>query len=100
MSRLFMGYPSKPELTREALFEGGREITSTGEITVRTWEDLRVGGRVIIRQILEAINDATLCAFDVSTLNPNVLFELGYAIARNKQLWLLIDKTDADAREK
>ncbi len=39
-----------------------------------------------------------MCAFDVSTLNENVLFELGYAIARAKPIWLLLDKTDANVQ--
>lgn len=38
-----------------------------------------------IESIEEGIKDATLCLADVSTDNPNVWFELGYAIAREKR---------------
>ena len=100
MNSMFLGYASTPEISREALYGGGREITSTGEIAVRTWEDLRVGGRLIISQVLGAIDDAALCGFDVSSLNENVLFELGYAIAREKRIWLLLEKTDVEATKR
>jgi hypothetical protein len=98
--KLFLGYASKPELSRETLYQGGCEIASTGEVEVQSWEDLRIAGRVIVRQILAAIDEAAVSAFDVSTLNENVLFELGYAVARGKRIWLLLDKTDADARKR
>jgi hypothetical protein len=95
---LFLGYASKPPLIRDTLYEAGREIASTGVVKVLSWEDLKIGGRVIIRQIFDAIDTAAACAFDVSTLNQNVLFELGYAIARAKPIWLLLDETDTTAR--
>ena len=42
-----------------------------------------------IESIEEGIKDATLCLADVSTDNPNVWFELGYAIAREKDIVLI-----------
>jgi hypothetical protein len=36
---------------------------------------------------------------DVTGLNPNVLFELGYAIALNKRIWLLFDPNIERARQ-
>lgn len=47
-----------------------------------TWETLPVGGRLIIGQVLAAIEDSDVCVFDITTLNQNVLFELGYALTR------------------
>jgi nucleoside 2-deoxyribosyltransferase len=60
----------------------------------------RAQGRraVLVTRILEAIDTSDACAFDVSTFNENVLFELGYAIARAKSLLLLLDKTDDEAK--
>jgi len=95
---VFFGYASRPELSRDALFAATEAVTSTGLALGRAWEQLRVSGRVIINQIFGAIDEAELAAFDVSTLNENVLFELGYSIARGKRVWLLLDKTDAEAK--
>lgn len=95
---MFMGYSSHPEVTRETLLNGSRLLTDTGLVAVTSWEDLRVAGRVIVRRVLEAIESADVCAVDLSTLNENVLFELGYGIALAKPIWILLDKTDAHAR--
>src|SRR5262249_18887031 len=100
MTMIFLGYATEPEVNRETLYFAGREIASTGAVEVKSWEDLKIGGRVIIQAILEAIDAAATCIFDVSMLNSNVLFELGYAIARNKRIWVLLDRTDAEAAQR
>jgi hypothetical protein len=97
MSHLFLGYGSSPEVSREALYTAGREIAATGAIDVLSWEDLNPSGRVVLDRITSAIDGAVACAFDISTNNENVLFELGFAIARAKPILLLLDETDRDA---
>jgi hypothetical protein len=97
---MLFGYASTPPINRETLHEASRLIQSTTLIDAVSWEDLKIGGRVVIRKIFDAIDAATLCAFDVSTLNENVLFELGYAIAKDKPVWILLDRTDTTARDK
>jgi hypothetical protein len=56
-----------------------------------TWEGLSVGGKLVIEQILRAIDSNQLLIADLTELNPNVLFELGYGVAQNKRIWLLLD---------
>ncbi|HEX6488999.1 MAG TPA: hypothetical protein VF137_09060 [Candidatus Dormibacteraeota bacterium] len=57
------------------------------------WEELQTAGRYLIDPILSAIAGADVAAFEVTSLNLNVLFELGYAIGSNRRLWLLRDPT-------
>jgi hypothetical protein len=97
-AQVFFGYASKPELSRETLYSASEEIASTGLVEILSWESLKVGGRVVITAILDAIDDSELAVFDVSTLNENVLFEVGYAIGRAKGIWLLLDTTDKEAK--
>jgi len=97
-SSMFMGYGSKPELTRETLHSASRLLNDTGLVTVVSWEDLKIAGRVIIGRVLDEIERADVCAMDLSTLNENVLFELGYGIAMAKPVWILLDRTDTAAR--
>lgn len=66
-------------------------------IEARGWEDLRVAGRVMIDPILAAIDGADSCVAEISSNNPNVLFEAGFALARGRDLFLAIDETDHDA---
>jgi hypothetical protein len=94
--KAFLGYSSTPELARESLARAAQLITQMG-VNAQTWEDLSIGGQVVISAVLTAIDDSDVSIFDVSTLSPNVLYELGYAIGRAQRIWLLIDSTDHEA---
>lgn len=96
---VFFGYSSEPELSREAIYNAVRELDTVADLSVTSWEDLFVDGRVIIDSITDKIDASRCCAFDISTLNSNVLFELGYAIARKKQIWLLLEQGDSQSKE-
>jgi len=67
------------------------DLQNGGVVEVIGWKSLAVGGRVVIETICEEIRSRDLFIADVTALNPNVLFELGYAIAHRKRVWLLLD---------
>jgi nucleoside 2-deoxyribosyltransferase len=96
---VFFGYPSRPEVRRETLALAAQGLGQLPQLDVRTWEQLRTTGRVVIDTIYRAIDEADVTAFDISSLNPNVLFELGYAVGREKTIWLTFDDTDQAARD-
>lgn len=52
-------------------------------IIVKRADDISSAG-VIIEQVFEAIDDARVVIADCTGLNPNVMYELGYAHAKNK----------------
>lgn len=95
---MFFAYPYRPEMRRETISKSIGLISGTHEMQAVSWEDLRVGGRLIIDEILDAIENSDLAIFEVTDLNHNVMFELGYAIARQKKLWLLRDTSEMAAR--
>lgn len=95
----FFAYPSAPERIGEILRQVAEDLNSTQSIDVRTWQDLAVGGRVIISEICEAIETSDIFVCELTYLNPNVLFELGYAIAKKKTIWMLLDTTIVDAKK-
>ena len=87
MSQIFFGYPARPKsqgevlrLTAAAL---GDQLDGVEGVT---WEGLQVGGRLVIQRVLDAIDVAEMCVFDITYPNENVLFEVGYAIARGKRV--------------
>ena len=88
-----MGYDHSPEVSRAALHDAAVALTKTGLYSATTWEDLRVGGQSIISTILTSIENSELCLFDLTTLNPNVLFELGFAIAKRRRVGILMDQS-------
>jgi hypothetical protein len=93
----FFGSPWEPALRREAIQNAATQLTDTGVIRARPWTDVRVGGQFVIDAIVAVIDQCALAAFDVTDLNGNVWFELGYAIGRNKRIWLLRDDTSRDS---
>ena len=50
-----------------------------------------MGGKVVIAELCRLIDGSDLFVADVTGINPNVMFELGYAIASKKPVWLIFD---------
>lgn len=65
-----------------------------------TWEELDIPGRLIIDRITSAIDRAAVSVFDVTTLNENVMFEVGYAIGADRKIWLVRDPSDEVAERR
>jgi hypothetical protein len=91
VSRVFVAYPSRPELRREAVSAAAEKIGRLGDVTVRPWEDLHVGGRIVIDVILREIETTDGGLYELTDLNPNVLFELGYAVGKKKSVFPVIN---------
>jgi hypothetical protein len=100
MVDIFFAYPAQPEATGETVALAAAHLGGRLGVSADTWQSLEVAGRLVLRQITEAIDRADLICCELGTLNPNVLFELGYGIAKQKAAWLLLDTTDAEARRR
>lgn len=98
MALVFFGYPANPQPGAEAMRNTAERLNQVPSIEARTWESLEVAGRVVIRSVLDTIDAADMTIFDVTRPNENVLFEIGYAIARAKPIWLTLDTTIASAQ--
>jgi hypothetical protein len=98
MEKIFFAYAAQPEATSETISMAANSLDKINDVSASTWQQLEVKGRVVIDRVTEAIDSADLICCELGTLNPNVLFELGYAIATNKAAWVLLDTSDEDAR--
>jgi hypothetical protein len=87
----FFAYPSEPALLGETIRAAINEINRGRRVSIKSWEECRVGGKVIIQEICNSIDAVDMFLADLSDLNANVMFELGYAIAKNKRIWLILD---------
>ncbi|MBM7460272.1 P-loop ATPase, Sll1717 family [Rhodococcus coprophilus] len=92
----FFAYAGSPALRAESMRDA---VAATSQRGIRAcgWEDLSVSGRVIIDIVTKKIDECDACVAEVSSSNPNVLFEAGYALARNKKLFLALDESDEEA---
>jgi len=96
--RVFFAYPSRPESEREAVAKAADEIALLNIADVTTWQDLAISGHLVVDKIKTAIDRSHLLAADVTAANPNVMFELGYAIGSNRPVWLLRDPSDVPSK--
>lgn len=96
--RCFVAYPSTPPDRMETIETAIEEIHSGGIVDIVGWTSLAVSGRLVIDTICDEIKKSQVFIADVTGLNPNVLFELGYAIAHRKRIWLLLNPQIVRAR--
>jgi hypothetical protein len=59
-----------------------------GDAHVTTWKEMDIAGRFIASEVLTSIAGADFLIADISKLNFNVTFEVGYAIGRGKPIML------------
>lgn len=95
----FFAYPSQPKSRAEAIESALELIEGTGAVATIGWKSLSVAGKIVIDQICHAIDESDMFVCDLSDLNPNVLFEFGYAVAKNKRVWLTLDTSYPQSME-
>jgi len=81
----FFMYASEPQHLAQTVRQAVSQLRSHS--TARrwqSWEDLTVTGRIVFCQICRAIRRAKLTVANITTLNFNVLFELGFTIGLGK----------------
>lgn len=60
----------------------------SGIDAVKSWRQLDIAGRFIADQVLNKIDEAKVFAADVTQLNFNVTYEVGFALAKGKRVVL------------
>lgn len=93
----FFAYSSEPEYCGEFIEEALVSINKSGIATLSSWKDLNITGKLIIYPILKAIERADFFCADLTGMNDNVLFEIGFAISKKKPLWLILDTSHIDS---
>jgi len=74
-------YPSQPEQVASTIEAAIGELSKVaGEKRWKSWKNLNVAGQIIFCEICKAIRFSHLVVADITTLNFNLLFEIGYAL--------------------
>ncbi|WIY05989.1 hypothetical protein QRX60_19895 [Amycolatopsis mongoliensis] len=90
MERLFFGYGAKPDDIRRTMSSLAARLGElNGVESSVSWEDLKVDGRLIVNEIESHVSKSSICVFDLTVPNLNVLFELGLAIGLKRRVVLL-----------
>ncbi|HET8630567.1 MAG TPA: hypothetical protein VFL91_24370 [Thermomicrobiales bacterium] len=90
--RGFFAYASRPPSLPETIRKAISLINETGAVRLDGWESaLRPAGKFMVGEICARIEEREIFACDLTSLNSNVLFELGYAITKRKRVWIVLD---------
>ena len=76
-------FGSEPGPIAGTIEEAVRQLTNETGKEWRTWKTLDVQGRVIFCEICKAVRGAQTVFADVTTLNFNLMFELGFCVGLN-----------------
>lgn len=98
---VFFAYEGGHPENSDAIKSGIKEFNShQSTFIAKTWEEMEVSGKIINKCITDEIDNCTLFACDLTYLNHNVLFELGYAIGKKKNLLIMLNDTVDGAKSK
>jgi len=95
-----VAYPSHPASVGATIEIALGKLHSAGRcLALKSWKEADVPGRFIGTTVLEEIDAGNILIADVTYLNFNVVFEIGYAIGRGKRAFLvknaaLVDDAD------
>lgn len=89
----FVAYASLPEMVGQTI-ESALDMYADrqGKDKFASWRENDIAGRFIIDPILDNITATQCLVADISTLNFNVTYEIGYAIGRAKRVILVKNK--------
>ena len=95
----FFAYSSQPISVSESIEGAIQTINNSGLATLKSWKSYEVNGKLIFDEVTKAINEADYFCADLTGFSNNVLFELGYAMTKNKPIFLILDDTYIDSKK-
>jgi hypothetical protein len=93
----FVAYPSYPLSLAESVEDAIENISAGQTVYIKGWKSTNVAGKFIISAICKSIEICDIFICDLTTLNHNVLFELGFAIAKKKRIIIIINPSHQQA---
>ena len=89
----FVAYSSRDQsLARMISGAVSRANAKTKQIRYEPWESNDIAGTPLISPIVERIEESSFIVADVTYLNPNVVYEIGFAIGNKKRAFLIRHK--------
>ncbi len=86
----FVAYASGDAIVVECIGEAIRRANALpGPVRHEPWTFNDIPGHPLISPILERIDESPYVVADITFLNPNVVYEIGYAIGRSRRVFLI-----------
>jgi hypothetical protein len=96
----FVAYPSRNQQLLGIMRSAVQKANSAqGPTQFDSWEFNDIPGTPLISPILEKIDDSSFIVADITFLNPNVVYEIGFAIGKGKRVFLTRHRHTAGDRD-
>jgi hypothetical protein len=89
MKTIFIAYPGSPPQLGSTIEAAAEESAKRGGCHLRTWRELDIPGHFLASAVLDGIDGADAVVADITRLNFNVTFEIGYALGCGKRTILI-----------
>lgn len=89
----FFAYSGKPNSVGESIEEAIALVNLSGIASLKSWKSYTVNGKLIIDEVIKAIDESEYFCADLTGFSDNVIFEIGYAIAKKKAIFLMLDSS-------
>lgn len=86
----FFAYASVPKQIGETIEAAVRDLKRySGQLDITIWPELDIPGRFIAETVLSGIDQGDFLIADITVLNFNVIYEVGYAIGKGKRVLIV-----------
>lgn len=89
---MFFAYPDQPNQVSE-IIESALSKINISDQKIKPWKTLDIIGAFISRKVHQAIDETNVLIADITNLNFNVTYEIGYAIGKGKPVFLIKNKS-------
>jgi hypothetical protein len=90
----FVAYPSSPHQIGNSIEEGLKKLKiKAPSISLNSWIQNDISGYCLVDPIIEKIEASDVLVADITKLNFNVMYEIGYAIGKSKRVLLIQNGT-------
>ena len=91
---VFVAFPSKPDQLGQTIELAVAELRPVAPgLEIHTWRQHDVAGQFLAQGILTQIDRADLVVADITRLNFNVTFEVGYAVGKKKKVLPILNSS-------
>lgn len=88
---LFFAYPACPQQIGITIDAAASELKVKGTFAT-TWQSLDIAGKFIADGVTDAIDASDALIADITKLNFNVMFEIGYAMGCGKRVFTVLNR--------
>ena len=86
----FVAYPSRdPDLAKSIVQGVAKANRKLNDLRYEPWEFNDISGNPLISPIINGIATSLFVVADITYLNPNVVYEIGFAIGRGRRCFLI-----------